>query len=765
MPIHKIILGGHQYLGFAMGQLRTLAKLAAGQGGYATKVFSLPDATITLRIAGDQQFVRMEGSGGANYEFFTSEHIGYDRFNELQAEFPGDYTKWEHVYALGTPGYSTTEAGLPGEPTFLPHVAGHFTSVKFGKPDPIYSHTLTPPAPEGVEAWKLLPTSFVEGEVIAGLKTIRTPYSWQIQKFTEAVFWPGNGSLSLVSSTQAMAPGRGGTCNLSSPGVRKSGYLAFGGGGGIVQYPDPSYVLDAGFDVMPTYLSNGLAIAKGPDYPDEGVWWRRAAVAKSDLGNLFFICTDNIGRFQVYRVIGSYEVANSVTKGYRRIPNTEYLEYTPDYPSWVTVPALPVDQSSSGDAAFEDAYWLWSFNKDGTKAAAVAFGSTYGPHSRKVKGIGFIHAEQIAASGAVDDAVLARDDTPGIVEFGISITETGTGDTDFSVAFTLLRNEDSTTVGRYPLEVAYALPGVTGATEGDLLLSEIECIVPSGGYEAGAVDGDLTYLDTISYLTTYYVASRLNDDLSRTELHRFKESNNESFRFLDWDEFYALPAPTQASITLDHLVPKRPFSLTAGGTINGRGNGPLAPDSAYDDTRTYSGSLWSADLRSLSFFFSYTDQLAIQVGHHLMAFGKTIMKVDTPVVLSPGDAAIIAGMSPGNPAETSGAPTALPNATFLRTCRYKQSRVLQTAVWAGFSVHPAGHWSHIGPHGVDEEFDIIQAKGAARRSHKSLFNKAFGQTRTHDFYGQTYTDGLEDGSGNATADTGSFRTNGIWITF
>lgn len=765
MPIHKTILGGHQYLGFALAQLRILAKLAVGQGGHATKTFKFPDANITLRIVGDQQFIRLDGAVGANYEFFTSEHIGYDRYSELVAEFPGDPGQWRHSYALGTPGYSTTEAGLPGEPTFLPHVAGHFTSVRFGKPDPIYSHTLTPPAPGGIESWKLLPTSFVEGTPTVGLKPIRTPYAWQIQKFTESVCWPGNGALSLVSSTQAMAPGRGGTCNLSSPGVEKSTYLAFGGSGGVCEYPDASYILDSGFDVMPTYLANGLSIAKGPDYPDAGVWWRRAAVAMSNLGNLFFVCTDNIGRFQVYRVIGSYEVANSVTAGYRRIPDTEYREYTPDYPAWVTVPGLPVDQASSGDAAFEDAYWLWSFDKGATRAAAVAFGSTYGPHYRKVGGVGFIHAEQIAAAGAVNDAVLARDDTPGIVEFGISITETGTGDLDFDVAFTLLRSEDSTADGRYPLELAYALPGVTGATEDELLVSEIECIVPGDGYEAGAVDGDLTYLDTISYLTTFYVASRLNADLSRTELRRFKESNNASFRFLDWDAFYALPAPTQAAITLAHLVPKRPFSLTAGGTINGRNSGPLDPDVAYADTRSYSGSLWSSDLRSLSFFFSYTDQLSIHVGHHLMAFGKTVLQADTPVVLSPGDAAIIAAMSPGNPAESSGTAIALPGDAFLRTCRYRQSRVLQTAVWAGFSVHPAGHWSHIGPHGVDEEFDIVQAKGSARRSHKALFNSAFGQARAHSFYGLNYTDGLEDGSGNATADTGSFRTNGIWITF
>ena len=78
--------------------------------------------------------------------------------------------------------------------------------------------------------------------------------------------------------------------------------------------------------------------------------------------------------------------------------------------------------------------------------------------------------------------------------------------------------------------------------------------------------------------------------------------------------------------------------------------------------------------------------------------------------------------------------------------------------------HPAGHWSHAGPHGVDEEFDIVKPAGRDATSHAQLFNTAFGQNRPHSYYAEIFPEGLENG-GFSEAELGTFRTTGIWITF
>lgn len=793
MALHKLIESGGEYLPFARSKL---AQLIEQSGGYdASRTWTLDTGhVIHIRVAGEEHFIHIRGSS-PRYEFFTSDHIGYDRFSELQAQYPEDFSQWSHEYVLGTPGYATTEAGLPGEPTYLPHVAGHFTSAlisAISAPSPIYSHVLTPPPKVNYtdeDKWKLLPTSFVEGMEVEGLKPILTPYAWQIQKFREALHWPGNGSSSMVSSAQIIAPGRGNTCNLSSAGVNKASYLAFSHStlGAVVRYPDPSWMLDRGYDVMPTFLAKDTAIAKGPSYDEPGVWWRRAAVATSDIGGKFFICTDNIGRFQVYRVQNKAQREAKTTRIYQTLLSSQYKQFTPPYPSWVTLPGTPVNLNTSGegDDAFDDACWLWSFNKDATKAAAIAFQSTTGPHYRAVGKPGAIQAQQYVENPVLG-ATPAREDTPGLVEFSIRIVETGENDLDFTVEFELLKQEHYTTNGRYFLEAAYILPGVQGVEQDQLVVSDIRCDIPATGY-AFAEAGDparwgsnaenATFLHSIEFMATYFVCSTVADDMTKKEIRRFQIRNNESMRFLDWDAYWLLdPIDRPSSVKAQdaHLIAHATFQSEATGLgVTGLSVGPLkysrvaGSDNDHMNTRGYNGHLWSVDLRSLSFFTSYVDQIGLYSGYHLQAFGKTILKSDTPIVPSPADQAVLDAMSLGNVETGFGARMALPADVALRVYRFAQSYVMETAVWSGFNVHPAGHWSHAGPHGIDEEFDIVQAKGKARTSHKFLFNKAFAQTRTHDYYGQAFDDGLEDASGNggSAGDVGSFRTNGIWITF
>lgn len=798
MALHKIIeAGGDVYFPFAKSKIAQLVEQA--DGGDASKTWVTNTGhVISVRVCGDEHYIRVKGAG-VSYEFFTSDHIGYDRFGELQDQYPGDLRWWQHSYSMGTPGNATTEEGLPGEPTYLPHVAGHFTRAIFGGKNkilPIYSHTLTAPPQEVGETapkWVTLPTTFVEGSPApAGMKPILTPYVWQLQRFKEAVWWPSSGVSSIVMSTQAQAPGRSNTCNLHSAQTGRPTYSYYSTTyGGLVETPDPAYLVDHGYDVMPTYLSNGLTISKGPSYLEPGVWWRRSAVARSDRGNLFFICTDNIGRFQVYRALTAAEAASGATVVRRALARGEYRQYTPPYPAWVTVPGQPENIAvPGGDAAFKDHCWMWAFNQDGTRAAAIAFNSVDSPHY-VVKAGGYgggLVGDQYNEHSAdpINGVTPARDDAPGLVEFGIAIVEghgEAPGDLNFSVTFSLLKSEPNATSGRYLLEAAYALPKVSGVNKDTLLVSEIKLVASSlSDYEPANADAwgpaapFLNFESSVEYLTVVWACSAIDEAMQRTELRSFKISDNDSLRFPDLTAVWDLPAADRASLLhylgvvnpQIHKIPITGLSTAAGEIVNGVSPGPLGwslLDDDHENVRRYTGRLWSVDLQSMSFFYSYADQRTVASGYNLIAFNKTHVRHDAPVALSPEDQAYIDGLGAGSPAnlENEQLPQ-LPPALFLRLCRYVQPSVMDTAPWTGFSVHPAGHWSHAGPHGVDEEFDIVKPANSKATSHKQLFNTAFGQSREHSYYAEIYPEGME-GGGFSRADIGTFRTSGIWVTF
>lgn len=62
MGIHKKIIGGEQYLPFALSKLRELAIEAGKRGGYATRIFIVDGGTrITLNVMRDEHFLVIEG--------------------------------------------------------------------------------------------------------------------------------------------------------------------------------------------------------------------------------------------------------------------------------------------------------------------------------------------------------------------------------------------------------------------------------------------------------------------------------------------------------------------------------------------------------------------------------------------------------------------------------------------------------------------------------------------------------------------------------
>lgn len=68
MPVHKLILGDPKYLPFALSKLRGLE----GQGDGAWNWFADDGTRITIRISGDEQYVRIEGAPNLITGFFTA---------------------------------------------------------------------------------------------------------------------------------------------------------------------------------------------------------------------------------------------------------------------------------------------------------------------------------------------------------------------------------------------------------------------------------------------------------------------------------------------------------------------------------------------------------------------------------------------------------------------------------------------------------------------------------------------------------------------
>ena len=240
---------------------------------------------------------------------------------------------------------------------------------------------------------------------------------------------------------------------------------------------------------------------------------------------------------------------------------------------------------------------MWSFNQDGTRAAAIAFNSVASPHyvNIGVFGGGIIGAQYDAHSADPLRAVIpARDDAPGLVEFGISIVEgigADPGDLEFSVTFTLLKSEPHATSGRYLLEAAYALPKVAGVAPDTLIVSEIKlagrpasrATRPPMRGAWGTAAAMLTFDNSVEYLTTIWACSALDDAMQRTELRSFKISNNDSLRFPDWPAVWDLPEVDRiylfyylGLINPDiYRIPITKARTRAGAIVNGVSPGPV----------------------------------------------------------------------------------------------------------------------------------------------------------------------------------------------
>lgn len=742
--VHKLIQGGEQWLPFALSRLRQLAGLGLG---YASQRFSMPDGSdVSVRVAGAQHFVHI--GGGACYEFFTSEPVSPTTMST--AEFTGGLDDF------GVTGSGVRMVGLQA--------------------DPLFSSSLTPAVPP---SWVLRAKDFILQSVSKPIsENFRSLEAWQTQKFFAYVTWPGNGSKSMVTSPQALLPGRNSMANWDSP-YRDSAWDNQG-----------PYLHDEGLDVPPTYYDAKGMKSGQPSYGNAAVWQRHAAV-QIVAGRSFFICTDNYGRFQVYPV-KAYPVVDG------RPYATSYWLETPPYPTWVTIP-------SPTDANVRLNEWHWAFNKDATKAVCCPF------HS-ETDGLQIIEratnrAKSLDYALTYNAAVLpeelslltpgvalrpGRIDTPGLVEFGIEIVVTGPGEMDFTVAFTLLRNRYALDAnGRYFFDAAYALKDMSDRAadvpaawaEDVLVTAEIALFAEPGNYDASPLPSTnpdpsgapSVFVENLNGSVAYVILATNNDDMVATERQKLRVQGT-SGSFLTLAGFQRNLGPSAATATgtgspgyidlqgFESWYNSRPCSAGITPPFVVAGSAPTTPSmlapgrapNAATDTFEFC-TIHSLELRTLSLAYRKTDysdgtQRAITTVYNRQVDNR-VLSTGWPV-------------SDGS-YDTAAAATERVPSSSVRHYDHVLCYAIWTDVGTGFNIHPAGHWSHYGL------LDNISTKtGATSRhtTHRTLFNKAFDQTRAYSYYDAPYPGPLTETNAKAYSDywlgnLGGFRTQGIWVTF
>jgi hypothetical protein len=707
MLLHKILRGANagQYLPFGLARLRALERIK-GPKAYWTQKFALPGVTIEVRQSPPCQYVRITADAVLRYEFFTSETIDGD---------------------LSTPGF-------PG------YVGGSALRTVFTSTKPLYSTVLVP---GDKDTWVLRDTTAPPVDKTTGLITWA---GWQDQKLTEHAWYPEAGR-GFVSSTKSQALGAGGKCNWRSPYFftifDRSDQLSF------------DYLLD----VPPTLYTAGGAVVGYPAFTDPWIYWRHAVVqtVSGTNGGRFFICTDNRGRFHVYRVINREPT-------WAAVPG-QYKTYTPPYPDWVTVP----DPASAEDF---DSDWLWQFNSDATKCVAIPWHATASGFKKYALSPGggqysTMLPEDVPAgvtpSGAVVDG---HDDTPGLVEFGITISPTGPGDMDFDVDFTLLRTSYFGDDHRFFFDAAYFMADAEklGIPKDTLLTAEIECRVPAGQYEA-TIGSPVAYLDGVRNMQSACVINSNDAVLAPTEFLRFPLWSPIDVKYPNeyGTRTFGGAAPVYTSYDFPSQVPFGAYGgsyvETSGGPVTFFPAGPIRY-SSYDSAPLVAGYLYALDLASLSVLYQVSDQTTLAAYVRGVAFGKEFYRKDFTVT------------------ELRTSPPLLPTATVVPSARPYQTvfnLMLTTEPGGEFIAHPSGSWSLSGPGqmtrtGVEafqslpsdlDWISVVVGKDSdglpvrKRYRHKDLYNKAFDQTRDYPFYIPAV------GGDNS----GSFRTSAFWVSF
>lgn len=362
MATHKLVQDG-KYLPLARSRI---AAMRASGLVNATQTFVVDGFTITVKIAGKEEFITIL-AGAGNYEFFCSD--------------PG-------AFAVGG-AVKNALLFKDSDPNNLLDFAMVGCGVR-SKGTPLFANTLKPSPDPDARNWPIVPVPaglFDQGEPAqTQFKTgdDRSPgtgSAWQDQKLTEYVWRYDNKDEVMLVSCLGVGLGQnflaqrnwlGLTCLASSDQTTEStikSWYGFASGAdafssyntifaptgktsGLREFTDS-------WDIRPSMFSKNERYEAGYKRSTYANWRRAALQRKTVNGKVYYYCisADKHGGFSAYRMkdYGVY---------YGDIPADKVKTCKPIYPAWVTVP-------DEGDLAQD--HWVFTFNKDGTRATSTPF--------------------------------------------------------------------------------------------------------------------------------------------------------------------------------------------------------------------------------------------------------------------------------------------------------------------------------------------------------------------------------------------------------
>lgn len=421
---HKVILGGHQWLGFARARIRALRLCGLT---YASQNFVMPDeGKIKVSISGAVSFIRLEG-GPPTYQFFAT---GVTNLLENITGPTGNPTSV-------TKGYAVTADVVKVEGSYVIKAKARGSTVETSPPGSAKSWSLVEPAID-------ITHSFPRQEL------------WQIQGIPEYAHYKSeSGNLSKFGTT------------VSSWGSANPllGLNAFGGA--QKQNLQTSDITDVFYDVSPTPMPGQT---QAPDTD----WYRRAArrIVTSGLygEREFFLMVDASAVLHVWPKDEFSETDLIDGNTYQsqgiktNIKASAAKQETLPLPVWAAAPSVVSRDVVSSFISFPRFYALnppykWQFNSTATKMCAVVFerlSGCYhagGPGTMLLDGITYPLKEAL----------------PGLVELGITITLTGLKPEEFTLSVEVAQVQQPTVTKSYIMAADYAWPVEDKADLDDIL--------------------------------------------------------------------------------------------------------------------------------------------------------------------------------------------------------------------------------------------------------------------------------------------------------
>lgn len=654
--INQLLLFGDktlagQFVPLAKHRAKLLAKNIVGNAVLTQKLV-IPGGWIVIKSRKGRNKITIYAESGVavQYEFFTSEGI----LSDLLASPPYDSGSIYGTFVCGRgSNHVINKSSLAIESVPLVELCGTCDT------EPV-----DPLVPD-VYPWPLF-----SGDDITGEELMRTHYAWQNQRSHEYVWWPNNKGDYFVTSAAGAVPCYNSVNRLSR----------FNHSNGDIAY---RFIEDTGFDLRPSLYSYGSpdAVAHGAPNLADPQWWRRACIQVVD-GRTFFIMNDAVGIFYFWEA-GLFEGVY--------VPYENVLTVTLSYPVWV-----------DGGLA------LWSYNKDGTKAACCPHHKQPCPNTEggdfvyKDAGRGYVRVTPDTAPGYYVDA---SEDEPGLLEVEIGITIAPNGDWTPSVEIT--RAITFSLTGHYFVGVDYLFnDDRLGYPEDSLVVMTFDSWIKDGNYFHFGAPTDY-YPDNFGAIVREAIVMLvMEDDI--------------------WHEVRRIPVRHDVLIEASGL-----YGYTDGVNYTGWGD----TISAVSITNfAYGAVVAGVNLRNLSFVVRH--QIPIDpnttsnfyIADEVFAYNESVDTQGDPQAL------IVPEWS------TTGFTRTDDDKLEIWGNEYHSTFDPYPAV--SMSVHPNGHWAiatpmRETPSGNKLYTDVVSYrinKTDYRTTHQALYNAAFADNRDADYY-------------------------------